>query len=51
MIGIYRLKKLFSTVTLTLNKENKAAYLTLTNSKKRNPLSLETITLFSSKLT
>jgi hypothetical protein len=33
----------FSSVSLRLSREEQAAFLTLTNEKKRNPLSLETI--------
>lgn len=33
----------YSNISLRLSKEQNAAFLTLTNSKKRNPLALQTI--------
>lgn len=42
--GLNKLNKFFySNISLSFNPEKHAAYLTMTNVKKRNPLSLETI--------
>ena len=43
--GLNKLNQfLYSNISLSYNLEKHAAYLTLINVKKRNPLSLETIT-------
>lgn len=37
------LRRTFSNLSLRIDGSNKAAHLTLTNARRRNPLSLETI--------
>lgn len=50
MFKYLNLRKWFSTVNIKLNAEKKAVEITLANSKKRNPLSLQTMNELYEKL-